>query len=81
MTLALAALLTQSLPKLSRHKPPDRMCQRPALMLLAIMALCLYSCLAVNMVYLATRPWFQEGTAAQTQVSPLAASFAALPVI
>ena len=73
MTLALAALLTKPLPRLNRHKPPDRMCQRPVLMLLTIMALCLYASLAWNMAFLASHTWYQEGSAAQTLVCMLVA--------
>lgn len=68
MTMALAALLVLPLPKLTRHKPLDRICQRPILTLLAGMALCLYAALAWNMAFMASRPWYQGGTSTEEQV-------------
>ena len=68
MTMALAALLVLPLPRLTCHKPLDRICQKPILMLLAGMALCLYAALAWNMAFMASRPWYQGATSTEGQV-------------
>lgn len=68
MTMALAALLVLPLPKLNHHKPPDRVCHRPVLILLSIMAGCLYAALAWNMGFMASHEWYQSGSEAMKRV-------------
>ena len=68
MTMALAALLVAPLPKLNRHKPPGNVCHWPILMIMAVMAFCLYGCLTFNMVFMASHSWYHGGTGTQRQV-------------
>ena len=68
MTLALATLLALPLPKLTRHKPPGYICRRPVLLLMVVMALCLYACIIWNMIFMIYQPWYHGGTGTHAQV-------------
>ena len=76
MTLALATLCARPLPKLTHHKPLGYICQRPVLLLMVVVALCLYACITWNMIFLIYQPWFLRGTSTHTQVKD---SFACTP--
>ena len=69
MLVALVACLVPPLPRLNKHKPPERLCTFPALALIAMNAIGLL-CLDISYtVLLVTRPWFKGGTGSSYMVS------------
>ena len=67
--IGLVACFVPPLAELNWQKPADRLCKRPTLVLLFVMAVSLQCIDIAAIATLATRPWFDGGNGASQNVS------------
>ena len=71
MLMALTACLVPPLAYLNRHKPADRLCKTPALVLISTMAVGLQLLDVAYLAFLVSRPWYTGSSSNYQDVRPL----------
>lgn len=69
MVIGLVACFVPPLAQLNRHKPADRLCKAPTLVLLFVMVVSLQCIDIAAIAIMATRPWFDGGNGTSRNVS------------
>ena len=70
MVMALTACLVPPLAYLNRHKPADRMCKTPALVMITTMAVGLQLLDVAYLAFMVSRPWWTGGNGHSHNVRP-----------